>query len=162
MSVIDLVKMHSSPQKGMREDWEKARNSRGEVNGLAIHIEDCRIPVYVQKPIDLRERFNAFLVSTRQKLISYRLRAVILVLLSRLRDYNYIDQVLGAGIIVMVAMLWERFFLVERGRTIIKSHACKSGYRRSEQVMAPKKVAKLMGTSELREVRMRKISYITG
>ena len=127
MSAIDIMKTHSSPQKGMRDDWSEARKSREEIKGLAIHIEDCGIRVNVQKPVDLRESFDAFVVSTRRKLIPYRLRAVILFLLSRLRDYDYIDQVLGAGIVVMGAMLWASFLLVERGRTIINSCVWKSG-----------------------------------
>ena len=127
MSAIDLMKTHSSSQKDVRDDWFEARNSRKEIRGLAIHIEDSGIGVNVQKPIDLRESFDAFVVSTRRKLIPYQLRAVILFLVSRLRDYDYIDQILGAGIIVLGTILSASFLLVERGRTIINLRVWKSG-----------------------------------
>ena len=127
MSAIDVMKTHSSEKHLKRDEWSGARNSREEPKGLAIHMEDCGLSVNVQTPINLQESFDKFIVSTRRKLIPYRLRAVILFLLSRLRDFDYIDQVLGVGIMVMGTMLWATFLLVERGRTILNSRVWKKG-----------------------------------
>lgn len=127
MSAIDVMKTHSSEKNFKRDEWSGMRNSRDEPKGLAIYIEDCGLGVNVQTPIDLRESFDKFVVSTRRKLIPYRLRAVILFLLSRLRDFDCIDQVLGAGIIVMGTILWATFLLGERGRTILNSRGWKKG-----------------------------------
>jgi len=123
MSAIDVMKTHPSHENLIRDEWVEP--SPDKPKGLAIHIEDSGIRATVQSPINLRESFDTFLVSTRRKLIPHRLRAIILLLLSRLRDYDYIDQVLGAGIFLMGAMLWASFLLVERGRRILHSSVWK-------------------------------------
>lgn len=55
------------------------------------------------------------MVAGRQKFIPYRLPAVVLSILSRFRDHDLIDQIIGAGITMMSAMSRTSFIFIERG-----------------------------------------------
>jgi hypothetical protein len=53
MANTDLVKSQSSPQKGKRDHRKELRDSREELKGLAIHIEDCVPNVKIQKAANI-------------------------------------------------------------------------------------------------------------
>lgn len=107
MSAMDLMKTHLTPQQIKHEEWRELGDSSKELKGLAIYIEDSSIGINLRKADNLRETFGEFVISSRRKFIPYQLRTTVFML-SRLRNYNLIDQIIGA-IIMMGSMLWTSF-----------------------------------------------------
>ena len=124
MSAIDRMKTHPHPPRTTFD--EPGSKSEWDVKGLAIQVEDAVRGEDTMNVVGLREDFESFMISTRRKLIPYRLRAVILYILSRLREHDALDQVIGAGIIFMGALMWVSFTLLENGRRFVR----KRGIRR--------------------------------
>jgi hypothetical protein len=84
---LDTKSEGSAEFIGMPED--------SDLKGLAIHIEDCG-----ENTVPEENRLNPidkYTTTLRRRVIPYRVRAVILYILSQLRQNDLIEQVLGIG-----------------------------------------------------------------
>lgn len=118
MSAIDLMKNHPPPP---RATFDEARSTAdSELKGLAIHIEDTAPETGPTDVAGLRQNFESLVISVRRRVIPYRLRAVFLYILTRLREHDTVDQIIGAGIIMMGALMWSSFLFVENGKRLVR------------------------------------------
>ena len=118
MSAIDLMKTHPPPVKATFD--EPGSESKSDLKGLAIHAEATVKEEDTMDVVGLRQDFESFMISTRRKLLPYWLRAVALYILSRLREHDTLDQIIGAGIIYIGALMWASFMFFEHGRQFVR------------------------------------------
>jgi hypothetical protein len=123
MSAINMMKTHQTAQNTPPKN---TRQSKDECKGLAINIEDSASTENTNKSFSLHDTLGAFLISTRRKFIPYRVRAVVLFIHSRLQIHDLIDQLFGAGVIIMGAIMWAGLLVLERGRKLINPKMRKS------------------------------------
>ena len=117
MSAIDLMKNHPPPP---RATFDEHGTKDSELKGLAIHIEDTAKEDGLKAATHLRQNFESLVISVRRKLIPYRLRAVVLYILTRLREHDTVDQIIGAGIIMMGALMWASFLFLENSQQFLR------------------------------------------
>jgi hypothetical protein len=118
MSAIDLMKNHPPPPRATFD--EPRSTAESELKGLAIHIEDTAPETGPTDVAGLRQNFESLVISVRRRVIPYRLRAVVLYILTRLREHNTVDQIIGAGIIMMGTLMWSSFLFVENGKQFVR------------------------------------------
>jgi len=119
MSAIDLMKNHPPPPRATSD--ELGTKSKWGLKALAIRVDEAVKGEDSMNVVGLRQDFESFMISTRRKLIPYRLRAVSLYILSRLREHDPLDQIIGAGVIFMGALVWVSFMLLESGRRFVRN-----------------------------------------
>jgi len=127
MSALEFMKTHSKEENDRKTVQLVSEKSADEVKGLAIHIEDCKDENQI---LTFQQECVALVISARRRFIPYRLRAVVVFILARIRYHDYIDQLFATGIIVAGVMLWAAFMVVERVRGVLKfSFTTKSSAR---------------------------------
>jgi hypothetical protein len=118
VSAVEFLKTHSN-QSTIRNATSKGEEATENLKGLGLHFEREAREITISGR-SVRTSFSKLMVWSRRRIIPYRLRAVILVILSQFRTSDLVERLVGVGVIVIGAVLWAGFLLAQRGRTFIQ------------------------------------------
>jgi len=112
MTAIDYMKSPTD-SKVISDDLLSTTHATGlgiQIDGQASQMESRRTAI--------RQRASHLLVRCRRRLIPHQLRAVVLILISQWKNFDLIDQMLSAAVIIAGTMLGITLMLVERGQRL--------------------------------------------
>jgi len=114
MSAIDFMKTQSNlPVKS----GEQVAGSPPTGLGIQFKGQD---KIVETQGLPLRSRVSHLVIRCRRRLIPHQMRAVILVFLAQWRNYDPVDQMLGAAILLMGAMLGTMMYIMEKGQRFMR------------------------------------------
>jgi hypothetical protein len=118
VSAVEFLKTHSN-QSTIRNATSKGEEATENLKGLGLHFEREAREITISGR-SVRTSFSKLMVWSRRRIIPYRLRAVILFILSQFRTSDLVERLVCVGIIVIGAVLWAAFLFAQRGRKFIK------------------------------------------
>jgi hypothetical protein len=135
--------------RGVDESKDRSRQRRHieMINGLEIemdkksfvkHSPPTSQHIFIERTssniedLSFRDVCISLIITSRRRFIPYQLRAIICFLIRQFRHNEFIDRILGLGIIIVGAVLWTSFLILEK----VKS-SCKT--RRFEEQPTKKK-----------------------
>jgi hypothetical protein len=116
VSAVEFLKTHS--KESIRQDGSDGDGTEAELTGLGVQINATRGEMVISGS-SVRASFSRLVVWSRRRIIPYRLRAVILFILSQFRASDLTERLVGWWIIATGAILWTSFVLVNGGRTFV-------------------------------------------
>ena len=133
-----MTEVSQTSGRGIDESKDRSRQSRHieTIDGLWIemnknsfvkysppispHVSIERTPNDVAE-LSFRDICISLIITSRRRFIPYQLRALIRFLIRQFYHNEFIDRILGLGIIIVGAVLWTSFLILQKVKSSCKT-----------------------------------------